>query len=599
MLLYGLLYLFGYGLTLDDIKNFRQWDSLTPGHPEYRHTPGVETTTGPLGQGLATAVGMASAEKSLSARFNRPGSDLVSHRTWVFCSDGDLMEGLSHEAASLAGHLRLGRLKVLWDDNRISIEGSTSIAFTEDVLKRFEAYGWRTLRVENGNDLEALDKAFGAATADDSRPVLIACRTVIGYGSPLADSAKCHGAPLSPEAVAKTKEFFSWPATPTFYVPPAALNRCAETNEHGKAARAAWEKLRSTYSSHHAEAWAEWKSMQDGFVPDDLESRLPIFPPDAKGLATRAASGKILNSLAKLLPGLIGGSADLAESNLTRLEDAGDFQDSTPEGRNLHFGVREGAMAAFLNGMALHGGFLPYGATFLIFADYLRPALRLSHLMGLRVVYVLTHDSIGVGEDGPTHQPVETLASLRALPRSRVFRPADANETVWAWIAAVRRTDGPTCLALSRQNLPILDRAHLGGASGTLRGAYVLSDRENARVVLMGSGSEVSLCLKAQTLLDGRGIPSRVISAPCLEAFASQDGSYQESVLPTSLRARVMVEAGVSFGLHRWVGATGECVALDRFGASGPADECFRRFGFTPENVVAAALRSLEKSGQP
>jgi transketolase len=336
--------------------------------------------------------------------------------------------------------------------------------------------------------------------------------------------------------------------------------------------------------------------MHEGHIPADLESRLPIFPADGKGLATRAASGKILNALAKILPGLMGGSADLAESNLTLLEGAGDFQDTTPAGRNMHFGVREGAMAACLNGMALHGGLLPYGGTFLIFADYLRPALRLSHLMGLRVVYVLTHDSIGVGEDGPTHQPVETIASLRAIPGSRVFRPADANETVWSWIAALRRTDGPTCLALSRQNLPILDRSRLGGASGTLRGAYVLSDRENARVALVGTGSEVELCLKAQTLLDAKGIPSRVVSAPCFEAFALQDEAYRETVLPSSLRARVIVEAGVSFGLHRWAGACGEYVTLDRFGASGLASECFKQFGFTAEAVADAAVRSLDKS---
>jgi len=596
MLLYGLLHLFGYGLTLDDLRNFRQWGSRTPGHPEYGHTVGVETTTGPLGQGLATSVGLAMAEKHLAARFNKPGEEIVHHRTWVFCSDGDLMEGLSHEAASLAGHLRLGRLKVLWDDNRISIEGSTRLAFTEDVLKRFESYGWRTLKVENGNDLEALDRAMGDAASDDGRPVLIACRTVIGYGSPLADSSKCHGAPLSPEAVTKTKEFFSWPASPAFYVPPAVPARCSESTARGKAARAAWEKKRAAYESNDASGWALWKGLHEGGVPSDLESRIPLFPPDPKGMATRAASGKVLNTLAKILPGLVGGSADLGESNLTVLEGLGDLLHETPGGRNVHFGVREGAMAACLNGMALHGGLIPYGGTFLIFADYLKPALRLSHLMGLRAVYVLTHDSIGVGEDGPTHQPIETLSSLRSIPRSRVFRPADANETAWAWIAAVRRADGPTCLALSRQNLPVLDRARLGGASGTLKGAYVLSDRPSPRVALVASGSEVDLCLKAQSLLDARNIPSRVVSAPCYEAFASQDDGYRESVLPAALRARVVVEAGTSFGLHRWAGDLGELVTLDTFGASGPASECFKRFGFTPENVAAAAERSLAKT---
>jgi transketolase len=380
MLLYGLLHLFGYGLELDEIRNFRQWGSRTPGHPEWGHTPGVETTTGPLGQGLATAVGMALAEKHLAKRYNRPGLDLIHHRTWVFCSDGDLMEGISHEAASLAGHLKLGRLKVLWDDNRITIEGSTSLAFTEDVLKRFEAYGWRTLRVDNGNDLDAIDRALGAAGSDDTRPVIIACRTVIGYGSPLADSSKCHGAPLSPDQVAKTKEYFGWPQDPTFFVPPEARRRCRQSLERGRVAQDAWEKTRTSYADTYPEPWSELKASWERRWPLDLESRIPLFPPDPKGMATRAASGKVLNVLAKSIPALIGGSADLAGSNNTSLEALGDFQSDTAEGRNLHFGVREMGMAACLNGMAVHGGLLPYGGTFLVFADYLRPALRLSHL---------------------------------------------------------------------------------------------------------------------------------------------------------------------------------------------------------------------------
>jgi transketolase len=596
MLLYGLLFLHGYGLTLEDLKSFRHWGSATPGHPEHGHTPGVETTTGPLGQGLATAVGMALAEKHLAARYNRPGHAVLDHRTWVICSDGDLMEGVSHEAASLAGHLRLGKLKVLWDDNRISIDGPTSLAFSEDVLKRFEAYGWRTLRVTNGNDLEALDAALESARSDDTRPVFIACRTTIGYGSPLADSAKVHGAPLSAEDAAKTKQHFHWPLEPAFHVPDGALHRGLETLEKGRAAQAAWEKRREAYAAAHpkeADALARALKRQWG---RGFESKVPLFPADPKGMATRQASGKVLNALAGELPSLLGGSADLAESNNTVLEGLGDLQEATPEGRNVHYGVREMAMAAAMNGMALHGGVLPYGGTFLIFADYLKPALRLSHLMGLQVVYVFTHDSIGTGEDGPTHQPVETLASLRSIPGARVFRPADANETAWAWVAALSRQDGPTCLVLTRQALPTLDRTRLGPASALLKGAYVLSDRPEPKVALFATGSEVSLCLQAQALLDAEGIPSRVVSAPSLETFALQDPEYRDSVLPPHLKARVVVEAAGPFGLHRWGGAHGELVVMDRFGASAPGPVCFRELGFTPENVVAAAKRSLERS---
>ncbi len=598
MLLYGLLFLNGYGLNLEDLKNFRQWGSATPGHPEHGHTAGVETTTGPLGQGLATSVGMALAEKHLSARYNKPGHELIHHRTWVFCSDGDLMEGVSHEAGSLAGHLKLGKLKVLWDNNHVSIDGSTNLAFTEDVAKRFEAYGWRTLRVENGNDLDALDQAYTQAAADDSRPVLIACHTTIGYGSPLAGTEKVHGAALSPENVTKTKEYFHWPLTPTFYVPDGALRRGRETAEKGKSAQAAWEKVRSAYAAAFPKEWAELDQSLHRRWADGLESKIPTFPADPKGLATRQASGKAINAFVQTIPAILGGSADLAESNNTTLEKLGDFEPETPTGRNIHYGVREMGMAAAMNGMALHGGVLPFGGTFLMFVDYLKPSLRLAHLMGLQVVFVFTHDSIGAGEDGPTHQPVETLASLRSIPGARVWRPADANETAWAWLAALQRVDGPTCLVLSRQALPTLDRTQFPAASNTLKGAYVLSDRPGARVVLLGTGSEVDLCLKSQALLDAEGIPSRVISAPSFEAFLHQDPDYRESVLPSSLKARVIVEAASPYGLHRWAGPWGEMVVMDRFGASAPGPVLFHNLGFTPEHVVEAAKRSLDRAAK-
>lgn len=596
MLLYGLLYLHGYGLTLDDLKNFRQWGSRTPGHPEYRHTRGVETTTGPLGQGLATAVGMAAAERHLSALYNKGGMNLIDHRTWVFCSDGDLMEGVSHEAASLAGHLKLGKLKVLWDDNRISIDGSTDLAFTEDVLRRFEAYGWRTLRVENGNNLESLDTALSDACSDDTRPVFIACRTTIGYGSPLAGTSKVHGAPLSPDDITKTKDFYHWPQE-AFHVPEGALARGRETAACGAKSREAWEKTLRAYRMAHPKEWEELdKAFRRDWDAETIESKIPLFPADPKGLATRQASQKVLAALSRALPALFGGSADLAESNGTVLEGLGDFEGDHPEGRNFHFGVREMGMAAALNGMALHGGVLPFGATFLMFADYLKPALRLSHLMGLQAVYVFTHDSIGAGEDGPTHQPIETLASLRSIPGARVFRPADANETAWSWLAALRRTDGPTCLVLTRQALPTIDRGAFAGASNTLKGAYVLSDRADAQAILIGTGSEVSLCLKAQALLDAQNIPVRVVSAPSFEAFEAQEASYRESVFPERIPARVVVEAAGSFGLHRWAGPHGEVVSMPGFGASAPGPVLFEKFGFTPEHVVEAVQRSLERS---
>jgi transketolase len=598
MLLYSLLHLHGYPISLEEIQNFRQWGHVTAGHPEVEQKVGIETTTGPLGQGIATAVGMAMAERSLAARFNQPGQELVNHKTWVIASDGDLMEGVSHEAASLAGHLKLSRLKVLYDDNHITIEGDTKLAFSEDILKRFEAYGWHTLRVSDGNDLEALEKAMSEAAAETARPSLIAVRSHIGYGSPLQDTAKVHGSPLPPDAIVKTKEFFKWPQEPLFFVPPEALKRCRESVEKGRKREADWNALRDSYAKSQPEKFKAFHQALHKELPGDLEKKLPVFPTDEKGLATRVASGKVINALAKELPYFLGGSADLAESNITLIEGGGDFSAENYGGRIFHFGVREHGMAATMNGMALHGGVLPFGGTFLIFTDYMKPALRLSHLMKQQVIYVMTHDSIGQGEDGPTHQPVETLATIRSIPHAAVLRPADANEVSYAWLYAVKNQNGPTVLALSRQNIPTLDRSMFAPASGLLKGAYILSEAKGGspQVILIGTGSEVDLCVKAQLALEAEGIGTRVVSAPSMELFEDQSREYQDSVLPPAVKARVAVEAASPFGWHRWVGPYGTFVTLERFGASAPGAVAMKNLGFTPEKVVAAAKESLKLS---
>jgi transketolase len=595
MLLYSLLHLHGYPLALDDLKAFRQWGSRTPGHPERDPDLGVEMTTGPLGQGIATAVGMAIAQAHLSTRFDRPGFPLFDHRIWVMASDGDLMEGLSAEAGSLAGHLRLSSLKVVYDDNHVSIEGDTQLAFTEDVLKRYEAYGWKTLRVADGNDLHGVEQALLEADAETQRPVIVAVRTQIGYGSPFQGTSRVHGAPLPPEAVVQTKQFFDWPQEPDFHVPPEALKRCRESVERGRVLAEDWARKREEYRKAYPSESEKLEEALARRVPVEIDHRMPVYPPDAKGLATRVASGRAINALAKELPFLVGGSADLGESNNTVIEHGGDFSAENRAGRVLHFGVREHAMAAALNGMALYGGVIPFGGTFLIFADYMKPALRLAHLMRLPSVFVFTHDSIGVGEDGPTHQPVESLALLRSIPGARVIRPCDANETSQAWLAAVRRSDGPTCLVLTRQNLPVLDRSKLAPASLLHQGAYVLSDNASGapKVILIGTGSEVSLCLKAQERLHAEGVPTRVVSAPCLELFAAQPAEYRDQVLPPEVTARVVVEAASSFGWCRWAGPKGRFVTLDRFGASAPAATLFEQFGFTVDHVVHAAKESL------
>ncbi len=593
MLLYALLHLQGYNLPLEELKNFRQWGSKTPGHPEYGHTEGVETTTGPLGQGIATAVGFAMAERILAARFV---GGFLNHRTWVIASDGDLEEGVSHEASSMAGHLKLANLKVIYDDNHISIEGDTNLAFSEDVLKRYESYGWQTLRVSDANNLEELDKAMAEAVAETKRPTIIAVRSHIGYGSPLQDSAKVHGSPLSPEDIKKTKEFFKWPQEPTFHIPEEAKKRCLESVENGKKLEAAWTMKRDAYARAYPDQYALLQKALAKELPADLEKKLPVFPADEKGLATRVSSGKVINAIAKEVPFFLGGSADLAESNMTLIEGGGDFAAGNYLGRVFHFGIREHGMAAALNGMALHGGVIPFGATFMMFNDYMKPAFRLAHLMGVQSIFVYTHDSIGQGEDGPTHQPVETLAAMRSVPTSVVIRPADANEVVYAWLAALYRKNNPTTLVFTRQNLPTLDRTKFGPAAGLLQGAYILSEAKEGKpkVILIGTGSEVPLCLKAQETLEKENIPTRVVSMPSMEIFASQSASYQEEVLPAAVTARVVAEAATSFGWHRWAGPKGKFVTLERFGASAPGPVAMKNLGFTPEAVVAAAKESLK-----
>ncbi|MDF1555462.1 MAG: transketolase [Deferrisomatales bacterium] len=598
MLLYGLLHLSGCGVSMEELQQFRQWGARTAGHPESFLLPGVETTTGPLGQGLSAAVGMAIAERHLAARFNRPGFEVVDHRTWVIAGDGDLMEGVSSEAASLAGHLGLGRLVVLYDDNHITIEGGTDLAFSEDAGARFAAYGWQTLAVEDGNDVAALAAALDQARADAGRPTLIRVRTHIGFGSPAKqDSADAHGAPLGADEVAATKRNLGWPEQPTFHVPEGADKPLREAGARGSAAHREWLDRMARYRATHPELAAEWDRRMAGELPAGWEKALPVFPADPKGTATRGAGGKVLNALAAKLPELMGGSADLAPSTKTWLTGEAVFTSADSSGRNLHFGVREHAMAAVMNGMANHGGFLPYGSTFFVFSDYLRPSLRLAALSGLQVVHVFTHDSFFVGEDGPTHQPVEHLPSLRAMPGLAVIRPADANETAEAWRAAVERRDGPTALLLTRQDVPTLDRAVLAPAAGLQKGGYVL--REGSRgpgeldLILIASGSEVHLALGAAERLEAGGTSVRVVSLPCWERFEEQEAAYRDQVLPPAVTRRVAVEAAHPFGWERYVGCSGQVVGIGRFGASAPAERLAERFGFTVDHVVEVARALL------
>jgi transketolase len=609
-LLYSLLHVTGYDLSLDDIKQFRQWGSKTPGHPERGHTAGVEVTTGPLGQGFANAVGMAIAEAQLAARYNREGHQVVDHRTWSIVSDGDLMEGVASEAASLAGHLKLGKLVCLYDDNSVTLSAGTDMTFTEDRARRFEAYGWQTICVSDGNDLNAVNAALDRALVDRARPSLILVRTHLGFGSPEQDSFKAHGSPLGVADVKKTKEKLGWPTEPPFYVPAPALARFREALERGARAESEWGARMEGYARAFPELAKELRLRLKAELPSGWNADIPVFPADAKGMATRVAGGKVMNAIAPKLPALAGGSADLDPSTHTALKGQGDFNppfvrgedgegsDSSGwslAGRNIHFGVREHAMGAIANGMAAHGGFIAFGSTFLIFSDYMRPSIRLAALMRLHVVYVFTHDSLALGEDGPTHQPIEQLASLRAVPGLSVIRPGDANEVAVAWQVAVELRDRPVALALTRQDVATLDRAQYADANGLRRGGYILSEATNPRpaLILLASGSEISLILAASERLRKDGIAVRCVSLPSWDLFDAQPKSYRDEVLPPEVRARLAVELGAPQGWRRYVGDFGDTLGIDRFGASAPAAVLLREYGFTVDNVVARAKRLL------
>jgi len=612
MLLYALLHLTGYDLPMEQLRRFRQLRSRTPGHPERGCTPGVETTTGPLGQGFATGVGMAIAERHLAARFNRPGHEIINHWTYGIVSDGDLMEGVAAEAASLAGHLKLGKLIYLYDNNHITLAAETRLVFTEDTAKRFESYGWQVFSVEDGNDVDAIQAALIEARRETGRPSLIQVRTRIGYGSPnKQDSFAAHGSPLGKEEVKLTKQNLGWPLEPDFYVPEAAREHFRESVDRGKDEESGWNAGFSAYAAEFPDLAAELERMIRGELPQGWDAAIPDFPSGGKGVATRVASGKVMNAIAPRLPGFIGGSADLNPSTYTSLDDRGDFGppgDSpgpaiagtsgggwTYAGVNIHFGVREHAMAAICNGMAVHGATIPFCATFLTFSDYMRPSIRLACLMELPVIYVFTHDSLALGEDGPTHQPVEQIAGLRAIPNLIVVRPADANEAAVAWRMAIRRQKSPVALILSRQNLPVLDRSRFARPEGLLKGAYVLAEAANGNpeIILIATGSEVGLIVAAQERLSERNVQARIVSMPSWELFEEQPAEYRDSVLPPSVTARLAVEAGIPLGWCRYVGDRGDVLGVRTFGASAPADDVLREFGFTVENVVARSLSLL------
>ena len=612
MLLYSLLHVTGYALPLEQIKQFRQWGSITPGHPERGITPGVETTTGPLGQGFGNGVGMAMAEAHLAACYNRPGFTVIDHHTYGIVSDGDLMEGIASEAASLAGHLQLGKLIYLYDDNHVTLSAGTAITFTEDCARRFEAYGWHTQVVNDGNDLPAIERALSNARAETQRPSLILLHTHIGYGSPhKQDSFEAHGSPLGEEEVRLTKENLGWPTEPPFYIPISVQAHFLQAVEQGERVEAEWNDKFATYAQAFPELAKALQQLMSGELPADWDADIPRFLADPKGMATRVASGKIMNAIAPRLSALIGGSADLDPSTHTALKGMGDFEPPgtgaldkqgsdgggwTYAGRNLHFGVREHAMGSIVNGMAAHGGTVPFGATFLVFSDYMRPPIRLAALMGLHVIYVFTHDSIAVGEDGATHQPVEQIASLRAIPHLIVIRPGDANETAVAWRVALASNDRPVALVLTRQNVPTLDRAQFSTADGVQHGAYILADAPNGNpdLILIASGSEVALIVAAWQKLLEEKIQARIVSMPSWELFEAQPLEYRHSVLPPAVGARLAVEAGVSQGWHRYVGSRGDVLAVDRYGASAPGDVVMREYGFTVDNVCRRALALLE-----
>jgi transketolase len=601
MLLYSLLYLSGYDLSRDDLEAFRQWGARTPGHPERGHTPGVETTTGPLGQGVANAVGMAMAERFLADRFNRPGHRIVDHRTWAFASDGDLMEGVSSEASSLAGHLRLGKLAVIYDDNHITIDGDTALTFSEDVERRYEAYGWRVLRVADGNDLPAIAAALETARLETARPTLIILRTSIADPAPTKRGTnKAHGEPLGADEVRRTKAIMGWPDEPAFYVPDDALAHWREAGPRGAALEADWRARLAACAAEHPDAARELEQWLSGELPPGWDRDLPVLTAASGPLATRQASGLALQALVAGVPNLIGGSADLGGSTGTTLQQGGTFGPDTT-GRTIHWGVREHGMAACLNGIAAHGGLRGFGSSFLVFTDYMKPAIRLAAIMRLPVIHIGTHDSIGLGEDGPTHQPVEHLAMLRAIPNLVTLRPADGAETIEAWRAAMTRTDGPTMLVLTRQKLPVLDRAGLGAAAGVARGAYVLLDPPGGspQAILIATGSEVHVALAAARLLQADRVRVRVVSLPSWELFAAQPEAYRNEVLPPAVRVRLGIEAASAFGWRRWIGDDGAMLAMEGFGASAPGDRLFQEFKFTPEHAAGLVRQLLAQRHTP
>lgn len=598
MLLYTILHLTGYDISIDDLKQFRQYQSITPGHPEWGVTPGVDTSTGPLGQGFATGVGMAIAEAHLAATFNKPGFDIVNHYTYAIVTDGDMMEGISSEAASLAGTLKLGKLIYLYDSNDITIEGRTDIALTEDVAKRFEAYNWHVQTVEDGNDVEAIDKAIEAAKLDP-RPSLIICKTIIGYGLPnRADTSGIHGSPAGWDELNLAKENAGIPTEPFFYITDEVLAHFREQIAVGAELQKEWNELYTCYKEKHPDLAKEFERRNARILPDNWDENLPVFEPDKKGLATRVASWHTIQKIADALPEVVGGSADLAPSNNTWMDAYPAFGPEQRDGRNIHYGVREIAMAAIGNGLFVHGGIRPFNATFLVFSDYLRGSLRVSALSNIANIFVLTHDSIGVGEDGPTHQPVETIMSLRLMPNLNVIRPADANETVEAWKAAIAKTDGPTALILSRQNIPTIDRQKYASAKGLHKGAYVLYQSKDGTpdLIIIAAGSEVILALNCIPELEEKGLNTRVVSMPCWEFFETQDKAYKDEVLPPSVKNRISLEAGQTLGWERWVGQYGVSLGVTEFGLSAPGDIIFKEFGFTVENVISMIEKMMKKN---
>jgi len=606
MLLYSLLYLTGYDLSLEEIKNFRQWGSKTPGHPENVLTPGVEITTGPLGQGFANGVGMAMGAAHLAAKFNQKDFPIIDHYVYAIVSDGDLMEGVAAEAASLAGHLKLGKLIYLYDDNRVTIEGFTDLAYSDNVPQRFESYGWHTSVVEDGNDLNAIEAMIRDAQSISDRPSLISVKTTIGYGMPTAGTRKAHSDPPGEEAVRETKRHLNWPEDKQFYVPDEVLAHYRQAIDRGKQDENLWNEMVKRFAAKYEDLGKLWQQTISGELPEDWEQHLPSFE-DTEAIATRVASGKVINALAPHLPMLIGGSADLGVSNNTDIKDGGDFEAGRYESRIIHFGVREHAMGATMTGMALNGGLIPYGGTFLTFSDYMRPSIRLACLSEVQVIYVFTHDSVGLGEDGPTHQSVEHLAALRNIPHLFVIRPADVHEVREAWRVAILRRHGPTALALTRQKVPLIDRQKFSTAEGLRQGGYILaeatgaevstgshSDRVEPRLILIATGSEVGLALEARDQLQADGIPTRVVSMPCTELFDEQSSDYKDEVLPPSITARLAIEAGVRGGWDRYAGPKGDVVCLDRFGASAPGDVALKNLGFNVENVVQRARNLAE-----